>query len=191
MNESHLDRFERLDLAIRFAANAHAEQKRKISDIPFISHPFGVAMLLQRYGFPEDWVIAGLLHDIIEDTPQTLEEIRRIFGDQVADIIHGCSEPEHNTRPWKKRKQHTIDYLRTAPVAVKVVTCADKLHNVLSLKHDLQKQGNKIWSRFRHGKAEQAWYYLSVDESLRANLQEQKRYQIFADYSRVVQELFG
>ena len=124
-----------LNEAIQAAAFAHGDQKRKVTDIPYISHPFMVAMILSQAGYPEDVVVAGVLHDTIEDTELTLGDIVSRFGERVAGIVQGCSE-EDRSLPWKARKQHTIDYLKTAPSEVRATSCADKLHNVRSMAAD-------------------------------------------------------
>src|SRR5205814_6539887 len=119
-----------INVAIEVAARAHYGQVRKGTDIPYISHPYAVGMMLARTGCPEEIITAGILHDTVEDTNITLEYLREKFGEKVASIVEGCSEPHHGSAPWEARKAHTLEYLRNAPWEVKVVTCADKLHNI-------------------------------------------------------------
>ena len=133
----------RVDQAIVFATQAHAHKLRKGTDIPYITHPFAVAMILARGGFGEDTIIAGLLHDTVEDAGVSLEELRQRFGDAVANIVAGCSEPDKSL-PWEERKRHTLEALRTAPLAVRAVTCADKLHNLRSLRADHAALGEEV-----------------------------------------------
>ncbi len=185
--EDHL----RLDRAIRFATAAHRNQIRKGSGIPYISHPVAVAMILQKYGYPLDWVIAGLLHDTIEDTHVTLDEIRREFGNAVADIVEGCTEPEHRSRPWEQRKEHTIQYVQNAPLAVKIVTCADKLHNLLSILQDREVQGEQVWRRFHRAREQQEWYYRELMKSLEMNLSPEDRPAIFDELAAAIERVFG
>ena len=104
-----------VEKAIEMAVQAHANQKRKGTDQPYIVHPLSVGMLLMKHGYPEHLVIAGLLHDTLEDTDLTEEEIRRVFGDPVAELVRGCSEPDKSL-PWEERKKHTLSYLQTAPM---------------------------------------------------------------------------
>src|SRR5437870_3730227 len=122
-----------VERAIEVAAQAHRGQVRKGTDIPYISHPYAVGLLLARAGLPVELVAAGILHDTVEDTYLNLEYIRDHFGETVALIVEGCSEPERRA-PWEERKQHTLDYLCAAPWEVRVVACADKLHNVRSIR---------------------------------------------------------
>src|SRR3712207_3105258 len=119
----------RLNFAIEIAAQAHAGQVRKGTNTPYVSHPYAVGMMLSQTGCAEDMVIAGILHDTVEDTDLTLDYISEHFGDHVALIVEGCSEPDKSL-PWEERKSHTLQYLRTAPWEVRVVSCADKLHNI-------------------------------------------------------------
>jgi (p)ppGpp synthase/HD superfamily hydrolase len=118
-----------LDRAIAFAAKAHNKQYRKASDVPYIAHPFSVWMILLQAGCPEEWVAAGILHDVVEDTDVTLAELVAEFGQTIADIVAGCSEPDKSL-PWKERKVHTVEFLKTASIEIKVVAAADKLHNI-------------------------------------------------------------
>lgn len=103
-----------LQEAIQVAAVAHGDQKRKGTNIPYISDSCMVAMNLSQAGYSEDGIVAGVLHDTIEHTDLTLDYISNRFNPRIADIVDGCSEEQHGTLPWKARKQHTIEYLKTA-----------------------------------------------------------------------------
>jgi (p)ppGpp synthase/HD superfamily hydrolase len=158
-----------IEQAIAFAARAHEGQRRKKTELHFIWHPLAVARLLQDEGFPESVVAAGVLHDTVEDTAVALEEIRGLFGNEVAEIVDGCTEPEHKTRPWEERKQHTIEFMRTAPFEVRVVAAADKIDNLRAITADLGRVGEDVWARFKRGREKQAWYYREVAKSIRKN----------------------
>lgn len=183
--------FKRLNRALIFAARAHDGQQRKGSDIPYIIHPVAMAMKLLTMDCMEDVVIAALLHDVVEDTNITLDDIAREFGTPVAELVAAASEPEHGTARWEARKQHTIDFLRDAPLPVKLLTCADKLHNIQSIQHDLEAIGEKVWERFARGREKQAWYYRALAESLPHGIESPERYPIFAEFARAVDNLFG
>jgi (p)ppGpp synthase/HD superfamily hydrolase len=154
-----------VDRAIELAARAHRHQVRKGSDTPYISHPYSVAMLVARAGMDPEVIAAAVLHDIVEDTELSLEEIRQEFGGRVARIVEGCSEPDKSAS-WEERKEHTIRHLRTAPYEVRVVACADKLHNLRTVAEGYARLGDAIWRRFKRGKQEQLWYYRSLASSL-------------------------
>ncbi|MFQ5633178.1 MAG: HD domain-containing protein, partial [bacterium] len=179
----------KLHLALTTTAKAHHQQYRKGTNTPYFTHPVGVAIILDRYGFPESWVLAGLLHDVLEDTDLTTSFLEKNFGNEVTEIVLGCSEPYHNEKPWFERKKHTIDYLRTAPLSVKVVSCADKLHNLLTILNDLPELGEQLWQRFRYGKEKQGWYYSSLVESLLANLAQNELHDIFHEYKQTVNKV--
>lgn len=146
--------------AVRVAEDAHGGQYRKGTSIPYIVHPLSVAALLlfQRDGVTANMVMAGLLHDTVEDSDLTIEEIAEYFSPEVAAIVAGCSEPDRN-RSWRERKEHTISYLRTAPWEIKIVSGADKLHNAMSIAYDYEFEGDNLWSRFKEGQEMQSWYY--------------------------------
>ncbi|NLY39116.1 MAG: bifunctional (p)ppGpp synthetase/guanosine-3',5'-bis(diphosphate) 3'-pyrophosphohydrolase [Firmicutes bacterium] len=161
-----------VEKAIEMAVQAHANQKRKGTDQPYIVHPLSVGMLLMKHGYPEHLVIAGLLHDTLEDTDLTEEEIRRVFGDPVAELVRGCSEPDKSL-PWEERKKHTLSYLQTAPYEVCIVTCADKLQNVRAMAADYAKEGADLWRRFNAPKEKQYWYYTELAKVLGARLKKE------------------
>ncbi|QDV34332.1 HD domain-containing protein [Tautonia plasticadhaerens] len=145
----------RLDLAIRWAAAWHDGQHRKSSGVPYIQHPIAVAWMLDRLGFDEDVVIAGLLHDVVEDTEATLDDVRGRFGARVADLVGHCSEEkldaEGRKRPWADRKREHLELLRSAPIEAKAIVLADKLHNLGSIAADLA-EGREVWGRFNAGR---------------------------------------
>ncbi|MEH6954826.1 HD domain-containing protein [Neobacillus drentensis] len=108
--------------AINFAAIAHKNQYRKSTDIPYITHPFAVGMILQEAKCTDAVVAAGILHDTIEDTPTTFEELTEQFGAQIANLVLAASEHDKSL-PWSVRKQHTIDSLKDANLEeIQVIT---------------------------------------------------------------------
>lgn len=158
----------KIDLACEIAAKAHCRQDRKGKDVPYIAHPMAVAILLARAGASEEAILAGILHDTVEDADLTLEIIEEQFGLEVAEIVEGCSEPDKNL-PWEERKEHTLEALKTASDGVWLVSCADKLQNVRNMAVDYKKHDDALWGRFNRGKDEQVWYYQSLVESLACN----------------------
>ncbi|MBU2437581.1 MAG: HD domain-containing protein [Acidobacteria bacterium] len=179
----------RLDLAVEMAAAAHRNQMRKFTDIPYITHPFGVAVLLLNYGYAEDLVIAGLLHDAVEDSSLAFDDIRRVFGSKVAGIVEGCSEPV-KTDPWMVRKSLIIEVLREADMDTKIVACADKLHNVRSITSDYEDIGSRIWQRFNEGQNSQEWYYRRILESFASPPNSLEDIPLFLELKKAVEELF-
>lgn len=180
-----------VEKAIEVATQAHDRQYRKSSGVPYVSHPFMVGMILMKAGCPEELVAAGILHDVVEDTYMTLEDIRLEFGEQVAYIVEGCSEP-NKALPWEDRKRHTIDFLKDAPIEIKLVSGADKLHNSLSILREQKLMGEEVWERFKRGRDKQAWYYHGIVESLHSGLPaEHSELFIFQELKRNVYLLFG
>jgi (p)ppGpp synthase/HD superfamily hydrolase len=180
-----------IDRAIGFAARAHAGQWRKTGRVPYIAHPVGVAMILLEMGYDEEIIAAALLHDTVEDTDVTLDEIEEAFGPQVAEIVAAVSEPPKGAQLWERRKQHIIDTLRDAPLPAKIVAAADKYHNLSHTLQGSRAQGPGVWDAFGRGSAQQAWYYRSVMDSILANVPDPEQHPIFALLASVIDELFA
>ncbi|MCO5187753.1 MAG: HD domain-containing protein [Anaerolineae bacterium] len=179
---------EQVDKAIGFAARAHAGQRRKRGNMPVIAHPFGVAMILLGMDCDENTIAAALLHDTIEDTSVSMEEIQAEFGEEIAAIVAACTEPQG--KKWEIRKQTAIAQYREAPLRVKLVGAADKYHNLYHLQRSKQKNGQTMWKGFSRDEQQQAWYYRAVVSSLLENNPESDRYPIFAELASLVDELF-
>ena len=151
-----------LERALRWAAVWHEGQVRKGSGVPYVIHPVAVGLILDRLGWPEDVVIAGLLHDVVEDTGASVEDVRARFGPSVAELVRSLSEikldPEGRKRPWIDRKTDHIAALSSAPIEARAVALADKLHNLLSIRADLG-DGRPVWSLFHADRDQVLWYY--------------------------------
>jgi GTP pyrophosphokinase len=151
--------------ALTFAMEAHGDQTRKGGGIPYVSHLLGVASLVLEAGGDEDMAIAGLLHDTIEDTATTAEDIEARFGRRVAFIVVGCSDTDEKPKPpWRTRKERYIAHLRSPDVPEDVLTVsrADKLHNARSMLVDYRALGETFWTRFNAEVDEQLWYLSSL-----------------------------
>ncbi|MBW1706508.1 MAG: HD domain-containing protein [Deltaproteobacteria bacterium] len=179
-----------IDLAIEIAAKAHGNQVRKGTDIPYVTHPFAVGVILLKAGCVDEVVVAGILHDTVEDTSITLDYIRETFGEKVASIVEGCSEPDKSLS-WEDRKKHTIEYLKTAPLEVRLVACADKLHNIGTIATEYARNGDRVWKRFKKGKADQEGYYRSLVESLCNKSDNQGYESLFQKLKDEVEGFFG
>ena len=174
----------RIHSAIQFAAEKHRDQKRKGSNIPYIVHPMEVMYILTENNCEKDVIIAGILHDVLEDTNTTKEEIKFNFGQRILDLVQ--SESEDKTKTWQERKQYTIDCLKTDSIETKLVCCADKLSNIRSMSSDLKIIGEKLWEKFNAPKEKIKWYY----ESLVEGLKELKDYKMYKELSMLVDEIF-
>ncbi len=161
-------RFER---ALVWACRLHRGQRKKSSDVPYVSHLLAVTALVLEDGGSESEAVAALLHDAVEDQAIGRKAIRKRFGKRVARIVDGCTEklgPKKNAardaKTWRKRKQRTLAYLRdpATPESVLRVTAADKLHNARTIVADLRRIGPEVWQRFNAGAVDQLWYYRSL-----------------------------
>lgn len=154
-----------IEKAKSYGALMHAGQTRKSDGAPMFTHPIRVAETLLEAGFEEHVVIAGYLHDTVEDTEATIEEIQELFGKEVAEVVAGNTENKDHT--WEQRKQHTIDWIADAPMDVRALIVADKLDNLRSMKKAYEKDGEKLFDQFKRGKAEQLWYFKGVAENMK------------------------
>jgi (p)ppGpp synthase/HD superfamily hydrolase len=178
----------RFDEAFRFAAEKHAAQTRKKTDVPYISHLMSVAALVMEAGGDEDQTIAALLHDVVEDCggEPVLEEVRQRFGARVAIIVAGCTDAYTIPKPpWKQRKLDYLEVLRRAGDDIRLVSAADKLHNVRTILADYRTEGDRVWERFSGRKDGTLWYYRAVLDVLRHG----RSNRLVDELQRVVTEL--
>jgi len=174
--------------AFLYAAEKHATQTRKRTDVPYISHLMAVAALVLEAGGGEDEAVAALLHDVVEDCGgmPVLEEVRRRFGNRVADIVQGCTDAYTIPKPeWKKRKLDYLDTLRRAGDDVRLVSAADKLHNIRTILADYRREGDAVWDRFSGRRDGTLWYYRAVLDVLREGTPNR----LIDELQRVVTEL--
>jgi (p)ppGpp synthase/HD superfamily hydrolase len=155
----------RYDAALALAARAHRTQTRKGSDVPYIVHPVHVSAILIRYGLDEETVIAGLLHDVVEDQDVPLARIEAEFGPAVAAIVEALTERKKAggvERPWEDRKRELLDQIRAAGQQAVAVKAADAIHNVCATADDLRRYGPRIWRHFKRGPDQAVWYYRQI-----------------------------
>jgi (p)ppGpp synthase/HD superfamily hydrolase len=152
--------------AMQYAAEKHATQTRKGSDIPYLGHLLSVAGFVIEADGTETEAIAALLHDAAEDQggEATLTEIREKFGDEVAAIVGECSDTFETPKPpWRERKERYIRHLHDASDGAILVSLADKLHNARAILRDFLAHGDALWQRFSvEDPEEHLWYYRSL-----------------------------
>ena len=156
--------------ALVYAAELHADQMRKAGDIPYVAHLLVVTAIALEHGADEDEAIAALLHDAVEDQggQPTADEIRRRFGDQVVEIVLGCTDADTIPKPpWRERKEAYIAHIEHASASVWLVAAADKLYNARSVLSDYRRLGDVVWARFSGGKEGTLWYYRTLTNQLR------------------------
>ena len=149
-----------------YAIEAHKGQVRKADPRkPMIIHPINVANILESYGFDDNVIAAGYLHDVVEDTPHTMEDIEKEFGEDIASLVTGDNEPDKNWT-WEQRKKYTIDTIKNLDLRHKAIVCADKISNLEDSKIDFGIKGKVDFSSFKRGFESQQWYFSSIYESL-------------------------
>jgi hypothetical protein len=155
--------------ALSFAVERHAavRQPRKGTDFPYVVHPIRVAEILDRFGYSEDVVMAGVLHDTVEDASVTYAELRNEFGERVSELVEKASEPDKSL-DWRTRKQHTVARAASEnDLEALALVAADKLDNVRSLQETLRGRGEKeTWKIFNAGRRNQHWYYRTLAQTL-------------------------
>jgi guanosine-3',5'-bis(diphosphate) 3'-pyrophosphohydrolase len=134
--------------AYEFAAEAHAGQQRKGDGAPYIAHPTEVARLLDQEGVAGDEMIAAtFLHDVVEDTDHTIDEIRERFGDEVARIVAAMTE-DKSVEPYERRKDHHRDQVEAAGKRPATIYAADKLANLRDLRALYAAEGEAAAAKF-------------------------------------------
>ena len=182
---------ELLDKAIVFAVNAHHNTERRGKGFPYIVHPMEAMEIVATITPDQELLAAAALHDTIEDTDVTVEQIREAFGERVAELVHSESDqmPEGVTEEdsWHDRKQAAIDRLAAASHDAKIVAMGDKLSNMRAIWRDYQQKGDQLWQIFHvKDKASHEWHYRGLAASL-SELSDTFAYQEFV---RLIDEVF-
>lgn len=173
-----------IEEAVNFAAWAHQGAVRKGTKIPYITHPLETAVIVSMITQDEELIAAALLHDVIEDSGVTWNQLQEKFGTRVADLVQ--MESEDKTRSWKERKSETLEHLKTASEEIRILTLGDKLSNMRSTARDYLAIGDDIWQRFNEKKKEcHAWYYWGIAKELK-DMQDNPFYQEFVQLCRYV-----
>lgn len=162
---------DRINHAFAFAAKHHDQQVRKGTRLPYLTHPANVAVILTRYGRDEETVVAGILHDVIEDCVRsgyTSEALRsRIgekFGEAVLTTVLAVTQtrvaPDGSEFSYEERKADYLERLAQADERARWVCAADKIHNASSILADLKRTEfpESVWARFRSGNDTPRWY---------------------------------
>lgn len=160
-----------LDKAIIFATDAHSGSFRKGTRIPYIMHPMEAAAIASSMTVDEDILAAAVLHDVVEDTNTTAEQLAAEFGARIAALVCADSEDKREDRPaaetWELRKRETLDHIPDASRDEQIIILSDKLANLRSIYRDYAAIGDALWSKFNvKDKAKHKWYYCGVAERL-------------------------
>ena len=171
---------DRINHAFAFAAKHHDRQVRKGTRLPYLTHPANVAVILTRYGQDEQTIVAGILHDVVEDcvrdgfTRDMLEQrIGDKFGPEVLDTVLAVTQRQVDEEgielSSEERRDDYLARLAAASDSARWVCAADKIHNGASIVADLKRtlDPDTVWSRFSAGRLGTVRWYRRVYERLR------------------------
>lgn len=160
-----------VDQAIIFASKAHFGQKRKGKEVPYIVHPLEAMAIVASVTSEPELIAAAVLHDVIEDTKYTYEDLRAKFGKRVADLVETESDEEvedkDHAKSWKERKIEGIEKLKNASRDVQIIALGDKLANIRDMWRDYITVGEKLWERFHENDPKlHEWRYKELVKAL-------------------------
>ncbi len=150
------------------AVRAFDGRTRKGSPIPYVTHLFAVAALVGEYGGDEDQIVAGLLHDYLEDIPGSRRsDLSGPFGERVAEIVEDLTDATTFPKPpWRARKEAHLRHVAQMGPSARLVGAADKFHNITTLVRDVRRYGPSTIERFSGGRAGTVWYYRAMADAL-------------------------
>lgn len=177
------------DKAVKFAVEAHQGTERRGKGYPYIVHPMEAAAIVATISNDQELLAAAILHDTVEDTDVTIEQIREQFGDRVAELVQHETAPLDENMTWREKKTVQVHQLVSAPYDCKVVALGDKLSNMYGIALDYRRVGDEVWKLFHapNGKSDVEWYYRSLGEAL-SELSDTLAYQKFV---ALLEEVFG
>ena len=181
-----------LDRAIVFALRAHAGTERRGKGFPYIVHPLEAVEIVATMTADQELLAAAALHDTVEDTDVTIEQIREEFGEHIASLVEAESDIKvtgvSKEESWRIRKQAAIDRLAAAPLDAKMVALGDKLSNMRAIARDYAEQGDALWNLFRmKDRKYHEWHYRGLATSLR-ELQDTFAYK---EFEQLINQVFG
>jgi len=152
------------DEAVKFATEAHSGTERRGKAYPYIIHPMEAASIVATITNDPEMLAAAILHDTVEDTDVTFEQIREMFGERVAALVKNETAPLSDEMPWRAKKETQLAQLATASYDSKVVALGDKLSNMRGIAFDYRQMGDDVWKLFHapNGKKDIEWYYRSL-----------------------------
>jgi (p)ppGpp synthase/HD superfamily hydrolase len=170
-----------IEKALRIATVSHQKQKRKGEDLPYIIHPYMVAMKLMQHGFSEAVVAAALTHDVLEDTDFPEQQLREELGEEVYNLVKTVSHD--SSLPWEEKKKKYIETVRAGSEGAKAICLADKIHNLESLFIVYKNVGPEVWKSFHRGKEKKLWFETAVLDMLRETWQ----HPLIDEYARLIE----
>ena len=183
---------ELLDRAIIFAVHAHAGTERREKGYPYIVHPLEAVSIVATLTADQELLAAAALHDTVEDTEVTVEQLRAEFGDRIASLV--ADESEERTEDvskeesWYARKQAAIDRLAIASHDAKMVAMGDKLSNMRAIARDYAELGDALWSRFNaKDRKDHEWHYRGLADAL----SELKGTEAYREFESLINQVFA
>lgn len=182
---------ELLNDAIAYAATMHRSGLRKGTTMPYIVHPLVEVMhILEVMTGDKHLMAAGVLHDAVEDTSATLEDVYARFGDDIGALVEGHTE-KHKEDPWEKRKEEALAHLAKADAREQKLVLADKLANMRAIARDYAKYGEDLWQRFKRSKNIQSWYYHSAVKAMSDLEFDMEATPFYKEFEDKVNHVFG
>jgi (p)ppGpp synthase/HD superfamily hydrolase len=172
-----------IEKALQIALKAHEGQKRKTDDSPYIIHPIMCALKLKGYNFSEEAIASALVHDVLEDSDFSENDLKNKLGEKVFNIIKSLSEDK--SLAWEERKKQYIENIKNGSLEVKAVSLADKIHNLESLLLAYEAQGKNIWSKFNRGKDKKLWFEKEVLHVLK----ETWEHPLILEYEKLIKKM--
>lgn len=187
---NHFLNTELFDKAAHFAISAHANTERRAKGFPYIIHPMEAAAIVATMTTDPELLAAAILHDTLEDTEVTFEELRSQFGNRVAYLV--LAESDNGIlrqTTWRESKSRAVERLANASHEGKIVAMGDKLSNLRAIASDYQLIGDQLWSRFHapEGKKDVEWYYRALFDALN-DLKGTLPYQ---EFERLIRQTWG
>lgn len=177
-----------LDRAIVFAVNAHAGTERRGKGYPYIVHPLEAVAIVATITSDQELLAAAALHDTVEDTSVTVEELRAAFGERVAQLVAAETDSAEEGEEWITRKKAGIRRLLNADRDVKIVALGDKLSNMRAIARDYAEQGDALWALFHaNDPKDHAWRYRALADALR----ELEDTSAFREFESLIDQVFG
>ena len=158
------------------------DQTRKGDDLPYIIHPFMVAIKLAKHSFPDTVIAAALTHDVLEDTEYPEDKLKNELGEEVLEIVKAVTND--GSLPWEEKKKKYIETVRAGSDGAKAVAVADKIHNLESLLLAYSEQGPELWKKFNRGKEQKLWFENEVLKMLK----ETWKHSLIEEYEKLLEQ---
>lgn len=171
-----------IEKAVRVSVAAHKDQIRKGDGLPYIIHPFMVALKLAKHNFPDIVIAAALAHDILEETKFSEEKLKDELGKEVLEIVKSITNDD--SLPWEEKKKKYVETVRAGSEGAKAVAVADKIHNLESLLSAHAEQGHEVWKKFNRGREKKIWFENEVLKMLKETWQ----HPLIEEYEKLLEQ---